>query len=391
VSGSMPESVREESGCQLTLYLFHVSQDPYQLNVPMNLPQNALVPPPASTYRIPFLPLSLDLHYLLSAHAGKHYVQEQQAMSVAMRSLHEHPILTTTVVLDAQNVAEEFTVTMSVESPDELSRLWQGITCPLRLSAAYKVSAVFLAPEAVVEPQAPGVERIVTAADHGDLPLDSLGALTGTASTATYVLPGGTVRPYDFAPAVAAPGERLALHGIGLDLPTTTRVFLFQPGEPRIDVSAWRTDGPPRSPTSARLLLPGAVGAAPAATPPPGVYHVQVGTDTALGDPQTYASNTTPFSIAPRLDVGGGDPLLGAVAGLFTVTGAGFVDGHTQVLLGTVALAQAAGPPGQGEFSIGGAGTTIDFRAPTVLAPGRYAVRIRVNDVEARPAWWVDL
>ncbi len=105
----------------------------------------------------------------------------------------------------------------------------------------------------------------------------------------------------------------------------------------------------------------------------------------------THTSRLTPFSIAARVDPGAGTALLTPVGGIFTFTGAGFVSGHTEVLLGTVALTEGGGPPAQGAFAIGGGGTTIDVAAPASLASGRYAVRVRVNGIESRPAWWVDL
>lgn len=402
VSGSAPEAVRADGGCQVSLYLFHVSKDPHQLNVPLNAPYQlngtpptpppwvAIAQPPPRAYQIPYLPQSLDLYYLLTAHSDKTYVQEQQAMSVAMTCLHENPIVTTTVVLDGQNVDEEFTVTMAVESEDELSRLWQATTAALRLSAVYKVCAVFLAPQALEDKEAPPVERVVATADAVDLPLDQLGDVTGTSLAAGYALPDGTLRAYDLAPAVASPGDTLVLHGAGLDRASAARVYLVPPGAPRIEVTGWRTDTP-KSKTSARIELPAATGGAPGGTPEAGVYQLAVGSDTALGDAVTHTSRLTPFSIAAKVEPGVGTALLAAIAGVYSLTGAGFVGGHTEVLLGTVPLSEGGGPPAAGTFAIGGGGTTIDFAAPTSLASGRYAVRVRVNGVESRPAWWVDL
>src|ERR1700731_285580 len=80
VSGSAPDSVREDGECQLTLYLFHVEQDKSQMNSPV-LGKRALT--------VPFQPLGLNLYYMLSAFSGKSYAQEQQAMSIAMRCFHE--------------------------------------------------------------------------------------------------------------------------------------------------------------------------------------------------------------------------------------------------------------------------------------------------------------
>jgi hypothetical protein len=385
VSGSMPEAVRAEGGCQLSLYLFHVSQDPHNLNTPLNRPYyDPNQPPlPSTSYQIPFLPQPLDLHYLLTAYADRSYVEEQQAMSVAMRSIYEHPIVEKTVVLHGQNVNNQFSVTMAVETSDELGRLWQSFSAPIRLSTIYRASVVFLAPESDPRQPAPEVERIVVTAPPAELPLQELGQLTGTSITESVELPGGTVSAFELAPAVAAPGELFELHGGGLDRGTAARLFLLAPGQAPVDVTAWRTDAP-RSAESARIRLPAAVGAAPGASPAPGVYQLQVGDG-------VYASNTTPFSVAARVDAGGPPPILAPAGGVFSLTGAGFAAGRTEVLLGTVPLAEVGGAPAAGQFAIGGGGSGVDFVAPAGIPPGRYAVRVRVNQVESRPVWWVEL
>jgi Pvc16 N-terminal domain len=383
VTGAMPEAVRAEGGCQLSLYLFHVSQDPYNLNTPLNLPYyDEKAPLPPSSYRIPFLPQALDLHYLLTAYADRNYVEEQQAMSVAMRSMYEHPIVRKAVVLRGQNVINEFSVTMEVENSDELGRLWQAVSAPIRLSTIYRASVVFVAPESDARHAAPEVERIIVTAPPAELPLQGLGQLTGTLIAETVELPDGTVQAYELAPAVAAPGDIFVLHGGGLDQGTAAKLFLVAPGQPPLDVTAWRSDVP-QSSSSARIELPAAVGAAPVASPQPGVYQLQVGDG-------VYASNTTPFSISARVDVGAAPHVLGP-GPLFSLTGTGFVPGHTEVLLGARALTESAGAPGAGEFTIGGGGGTLDFVAPAEIPAGRYAVRVRVNQIESTPAWWVDL
>jgi hypothetical protein len=390
VNGSMPESVRSDGdgGCQLSVYLFHVARDPSQANVPLNGPFQQNGDPPHA-FEAPFFPLGLDLYYVLTAFAETSYVYEQQSMSVAMTCLQENPIVTTTVALDGHNVVEEFSVTLEVRSEDELSRLWQSTTAPMRLGAVYKVSPIFLTPQATDEAPAPPVERFVATADAVDLPLDPLGDVSGTASSSSYALPDATLRPCDLSPAVAAAGETIALHGAGLDRPTAARVYLLPANGPRVEVTAWRTDAP-KSKSSARVELPAGAGAAPGGTPDPGVYQLAVGSDMALGDSATHISRLTSFSIAARVDPGG-SALLMQNGGIFSFTGAGFVGSHTEVLLGTVRLTEGAGPPSQGTFAIGGGGTTIDFAAPSSLAPGRYAVRVRVNGIESKPAWWVDL
>jgi len=112
--------------------------------------------------QIPTQPLALDLYYLVTAWAGSNYVQEQQAMSVALKAFQEHPIirLTPAVQIDGVDVPEEFTLTMEMETPDELGRLWQAVSSPARLAAVYKASVVFITPELPEEHLAPPAEAL---------------------------------------------------------------------------------------------------------------------------------------------------------------------------------------------------------------------------------------
>src|ERR1700677_1841889 len=132
-SGSMPDAVRSLAGCQLTFSLFHVVEDKYQRNSPL-LNQRAQI--------IPYQPMSLDLYYLLTAFANQQYQQEQQAMTMALQFFYQTPIVHLQVAIPgtAAAVTEEFSLTMEIETSDELSRLWQAITVPLRLAVVYKIS-----------------------------------------------------------------------------------------------------------------------------------------------------------------------------------------------------------------------------------------------------------
>ncbi len=67
----------------------------------------------------------------------------------------------------------------------------------------------------------------------------------------------------------------------------------------------------------------------------------------------------------------------------------GFVAGHTEVLLETIALVEnPGGPPLNGQFTVGSS-QLVTFRAPAGIAPGRYGVRVRVHGVESPPSWWI--
>lgn len=149
VTGLPPDEIRllaEE--CYLSLYLFHISQDSFQRNSPVTGPWT---PPPSTdptktatrVPAIPFQPLSLDLHYILTAYAKGSYIKEQQAMSIALKCFHENPIVRT-VPVDGR--IGEFCLTMETESADEVGRLWQALSTSLRLAVIYKVSVIFIDP-----------------------------------------------------------------------------------------------------------------------------------------------------------------------------------------------------------------------------------------------------
>jgi hypothetical protein len=156
-SGLPPDVARELDDCQVSLYLFHVSPDRFHRNTfPRQdtvgqAPLQRVVPPRPRT--IPEQPLPLTLYYLLSVHSKQAWVQEQRAMSIALKWFHDHPMVTATVPIDDRD--EEFTVTMEPQSVDEIGRLWQAMGTPLRLSAVYRASVVFLEPETVVRDPIP--------------------------------------------------------------------------------------------------------------------------------------------------------------------------------------------------------------------------------------------
>jgi hypothetical protein len=68
----------------------------------------------------------------------------------------------------------------------------------------------------------------------------------------------------------------------------------------------------------------------------------------------------------------------------------GFIAGQTQVLLETLALTEAQAPPPAGRFSVIDI-QTIVFQPPAGLPAGLYGLRIRVNQVESPPSWWVQV
>jgi len=385
-SGALPDAVRKQPGCQLTLSLFHVSEDKFQRNSPL-MNQRAQT--------IPFQPMTLNLYYLLTAFADQQYQQEQQAMTMAMQFFYQTPIVRLAVALPGipTVVNEEFTLTMEMETADELSRLWQAITAPLRLAVVYKVSVVMLTPPATPA-LATKVASMQLAADAATFPYALNGQVTGTVRTVRFAALASTVAnplilSLDLSPAVAVPGpgQHFILYGANLNQATSNNVYLLMPDGTEFNVTGWMVPEPVpgvenfQTPSRITLQLPLTVGVTPGNAPAPGVYQLSVGSDA----PVRYRTNATPFSVAAWIDTSAApqpNPPILAGAGTYTVDGEGFVAGATEVLLDTVAVAAA-------DVAVVSA-AQLTIVAPA-LAAGTYTVRIRVNNVESPPAWWVTL
>ncbi len=392
VSGLMPAVTRNDGTNVLSLYLLHVSRDPYWRNTPVQGNRGQL-----NTSQ----PLSLNLSYLLTSYSEKNWHMEQYLMSVALEYFHANPIYISSTA--------EFTVTVEADSIEEMSRLWQAITVPIRLSAMFRVAIVFLTPETPPPPQVrTPVELSVSMGPDLNLPppvpepeprlfeveIQVVYRVPPNATDATQVtaIPG--------QPAVVA-GQSVRVRGSGLDQADAAAVY-FSPaagGSEWPIPTTWRFFGQSASGTAGNadelfFRLPPAYAAAPAsgtaltATPMPGAYKLTVGNATTA-----FRSNALPLSIAPEVDgIGPAAPLLTPAAGVYTFIASGLVTGQTSVLLDQTALTIAAAvAPGSATVNV--ITGSISFELPaTGLTSGSYVpVRVIVNSVEAPPGWWVQI
>lgn len=370
VSANMPETVRNQGECQMTMYLFHLVPEPGVRNPPLTGPRAQ----PNQTQAF-----GLTLFYLLSSFAKDSSIKEQQSMSIALKALHERA--TFVDPLDGFT----FTVTIEPEKDDAANRRWQSFSTPFRLSAMYRVGVTFLTPAG--QPPAPAAppNRIGLSTGPTALPFARAGALTATASEADFTplapQPTDTI-VHHYSPAVVSANGTFAVFGSGLDQTTAKRVFLLDSNMVESEVTAWKTAAPQQTASRFVAKLPNSIGALPGASPTPGVYQIRVGSSIALGDAANYRSNAVPVLIAAQA---GPEPApWNSVGGEFTFNGLGFVDGATELLLDTVALTARPlnAAPAAGEFSINGALNAIRFRPPAGLAAGTYFVRLRVRGVE---------
>jgi hypothetical protein len=391
LSCNSPDTARGSDGhCHLTLYLLHVGRDPYWRNAPVNGPR----PQPNSNQ-----PLSLNLSYLLTAWCDKDFATEQRAMSIALHAIHSHPIVNKALIQHevlTQWLADgEFTLSIEADTIEEMSRLWQAITVPIRLSALIRVGIVFIAPSVDVPPPMPAP----TAANLSVGPMP-----TGTATVPLLFAGGGlTMQPAlpgsDSAtvtattgPLTVAGGGSVTVSGNGLTLPAAAGLFLGAPGTAtEWDASSWLQGA--AQPGQLSLVLPKAYAdpatalpAPPTATPLPGLYTLAVGSNAPHA-----RSNAIPLSIAPRVDGMLYPAQLEPVdaTGLFAIAGAGFVPASTILALGALPLTHT-GAPSPGNFTVSADGKAIQFRLPDPAPPpGNYPVLVQVNGVAAEPAWVV--
>ena len=378
VSGLAPDAVRALGNCQLSIYLFHVAADPFNRNQPLDGRFPGLVP---------YLPLGLNLFYLVTAYDQETAAHEQRAMSIAMKCLHEHPIIRTNLTVLGQNSPVELTVTLEANSVDEMSRLWQASTVSQRLSAVYRVSVAFLSPEEDTAVAAPPVVTLAAAAAPG---LDP--RIDGSRSTVAFIDLSSTAghphfQRYVVSPAAAAYGQGFELVGSGMLSPPAESVHLMTPTGSESDVTATWSTASGADPSGRLLRLQ-----VPDPGPGPGIYQLRVDADVPIGGvTRSLRSNTTPVLVAPRVDTGGASPplLQPDGTGLYTVNGAALGPG-TEVLLGGVSLSSTGGAPAAGQFNVASPYKQLTFKPPAVLH-GRFALRVRAGGVEAAPAWWLDL
>jgi Pvc16 N-terminal domain len=142
-SGLAPDAIRDGGGPQLSLFLYHVESDVAQES---NFWTSQMLRSPNQP--VSYVPMALDLYYLLSAFSETSYAEEQQAMSIAMRIFHANGAVRSDAT---PNPAFSLTLTMEHRSYDELSRLWQATTAPLRLGVVYRAAVLFLTPDEPVD------------------------------------------------------------------------------------------------------------------------------------------------------------------------------------------------------------------------------------------------
>jgi hypothetical protein len=166
-----PDDDRIDTADGVNLFLYRVSEDPFGKNDPWRGDRDH----PNGSKRPP---LSLVLHYLLTAYAKKGDAIAQDDITAhrilgnAMAIFHEYPVLNdvhdadfdadlvTQFADELRKSFERIKVSLAPLSMEDFSKIWTGLGKAHRLSVAYEVSLVQIAPIVPAPSVGPPVQQI---------------------------------------------------------------------------------------------------------------------------------------------------------------------------------------------------------------------------------------
>jgi hypothetical protein len=131
------ETVRDSSN-RLSLWLYQVTENEFLKNQP---PARANGP-----QLIPETPLALNLYYLITPFAGE---ADHLLLGLTMRILYDNAIVR--LHRPEDSIAEELRIILCRLSLEELTRIWEALREPYRLSVCYQVRLVHIDSERSTE------------------------------------------------------------------------------------------------------------------------------------------------------------------------------------------------------------------------------------------------
>jgi len=368
---------RDDQRFGISFYLYHALESPHFKNV---------VPAGKDTPPVKLVNMGLNLYYQLTAISreqgiGEAAYNEQQMMSIALKTLHDMPLLT--------SGEDRYRITLQTIPADGAVRNWTAGSSFLRFSAYYEVSPVFL------EAEKPGLYsgRVLA---YGSYVFPS-GAprITLTGSTIGFTIPGElTPREVIAQPAQVPPGGVMQVEGSGFnDGAIQLRLFnakfqenVIAPGwaivvsAGKLTITVGATAILEQSGTPVDIL--------------PGMYSLQLIVTKSLllpgGTTQNFnqTSNQFPFIVMPVASIT-------SIAAVVTVDGFGYqvlgpVDptpDEMEVYIGIHRLTRSWGVLSSGQFTVVST-TELNLNLPAGLVSGQdLPLRVIVSGAESNPVW----
>jgi hypothetical protein len=378
----------------LGVYLYHINEDP---NL-KNLPDWGSSQPP-----VRYLPLTLNLHYQLTAHSevGEKFntLREQLIMGLAMKTLHDYPKLDDTTVIngvrifpvDLQHENNRFHILLQPIPPSEAVSYWTAGSQPLRLAAYYEVTVALLEPEELKS----RAGRVLTYGVYSFV--QGAPKLLTSLNIVTFQLPGETdTREITLQPAAVTYDKQVKFQGANLTAKETRLLLKSPKWSQALEVdSAWAVDPKPaevNATVKKTLIQPLPL---PAINILPGIYSAQIKvidervTSDGVMRHFEKLSNFTPFTITPWVK----PLLLPDVSGVLDVEGAIFqapelLPEYVEVYISDTRLLPGTyGSLNAGEFAVKNP-TLLQIRLPAGLNPGdRLPFRLVINNAESEPQW----
>jgi hypothetical protein len=399
VSTPQEDDDDDADGPRINMFLYRTTENPAL--------KNQMIPGEGHPGEYGHPPLSLVLHYLLTAYGttdDNGVVNETLAhflMGSAMRVMHDYPIITESLLTvnspateilheSLRGEHERIKVCLDPISLEDLSKVWTALTRPYRLSAAYTVSVVQIESRRIRTLAAPVLTRRIHMAVTRRPEIKRV--------YRSPVAPGDPIGNIH-----AQIGQMLTIEGANFIAARTwvklgtlepIGVTPFSDTEVRIVIpdNTYPVDADhalPRPIPLADQLRPGALDVVVLTRRPTEVVEGGLDHGVLTLDNRSQSSNHSVFLLAPEINVvnppnvaSGG--LLGAT---LTVTGVRLFESGTKsvVLVGDVVLpvidADPVGNPQQ-DHSVHVSLSALANAVPPVPA-GTYAVRVMVNGVQS--------
>jgi Pvc16 N-terminal domain len=122
-----PTQTARDSGNRVSLWLYLIAENEFAKNAP---------PLRVADNQQQFPPLALDLYYLLTPF-GPSGEADLLILGRAMQALYDSA--RTTLINASAQVAEDLSINLFRRTLDELSRVWEALQEPYRLSVCYQV------------------------------------------------------------------------------------------------------------------------------------------------------------------------------------------------------------------------------------------------------------
>jgi Pvc16 N-terminal domain len=120
---------------RLNLFLYQVLENPFAKNQPWGSPSSTVQAYPA---------LALNLFYMLTPYA-RDTISAHQVLTHAMGILHDNSIVTGATLFGSLPVAvEQLAIVLCPMTLEELTRIWNALQSPYRLSVCYEVRIALL-------------------------------------------------------------------------------------------------------------------------------------------------------------------------------------------------------------------------------------------------------